>query len=161
MSLDILKVLGESPARSFSVDWKARFEIQLTKSDFDQVIKIINFEGKFTKGDMGYFWGFGPEQNAEGWVFRNDFYSGDLKIGTTYEVGGEGFSGLLIEGGGQMISGGRIHTGKMILDKYSPEQGVVKGRYLKVVTKGGRPDGSELDPAYASYINFECWGEPV
>ncbi|MFJ5284219.1 hypothetical protein ACIP66_10255 [Pseudomonas sp. NPDC088429] len=156
MSITVEQVL---PILSGKDTWKAAFEIQLTDSGGQPVGEKLQFDGKFTTDGQTYFWGFGPEQNTEGWVFRLDFQRSDFVPGVPYTVGSGGFWALLIQGGGQMISGGLVIGGTMHIDEMDPDHGRVRGRFENVVTeRGGRPDGSEMEPAYASRITFVCEG---
>lgn len=159
MSITVEQVL---PSQSGKDTWKAKFEIQLTDSGGKPIGEKLQFDGKFTGDGQTYFWGFGPEQNVEGWVFRLDFQRFDFVPGTPYSVGSDGFWALLIQGGSELISGGFVNGGTMRIDEMDPEHGQVRGRFENVVTeRGGRPDGSEMEPAYASSITFVCEGEPL
>ncbi|KIF58083.1 hypothetical protein [Pseudomonas fluorescens] len=132
----------------------AEFKIALANSDFEPIKKIA-FDGFHTIEGQRYFWGFGPTQDEKGWVFRLDFRHFDFKPGTDYNVGSGGFSALLVEGGELMISGGRISEGIMRIAEMEPHEGKITGKLINAKAEGGRPDGSDMDPAYAREINFE------
>ncbi|WP_423205366.1 hypothetical protein PGC34_11055 [Pseudomonas kribbensis] len=139
--------------RAEEENWGAKFKVELANSQF-KPIRRIEFNGYFTGEGQRYFWGFGPTQDEKGWVLRLDFFHFEFRPGIDYKIGSGGFSVLLVEGGSLMISGGRAVEGIMRIDEMQPHEGRLQGTLLNVKAEGGRPDGSDMDPAYASVISF-------
>lgn len=151
-----------APTEALSSDnWKAKFEVELTDSEFYEVIRKVKIDGHFTAAGQRYFWGFNPEEAPNHWVFRLDFIHFNFQPGIDYKVGSGGFRALLIQGGNEMISGGWIVEGTMRIKEMDPDNGKVKGQFFNVRTEGGRPDGTVMDPAYARTINFGILDERV
>lgn len=137
----------------------AKFYIELSEPDFSPIRKL-KINGYFMS-DGNYFWGFNPEEAPNHWVIRIDFRHFNFDVDVDYKVGSGGFSALLIQGGEEMISGGWAINGTMRLEALDPDKGIIKGGFRHVETEGGRPDGSDMPPAYAKHIRFETVLEKV
>lgn len=141
-------------------DWKAKFEVELSDREFSPIGKF-KINGRFTSEGQRYFYGFNPEAAPNHWVFRLDFSHFNFQAGVDYKVGSGGFGALFVQGGSEMISGGTIVEGTMRIKDMDPDKGIVKGEFINVKTEGGRPDGTDMDPAYAKSISFETVLEKV
>ena len=149
-------ISGELPSES---DWQAKFKIVLTDSEFKEVINEVKFGGRFTAEGQRYFYGYDREMHPDDWVLRVNFSHFDFKPNVDYPVGSGGFSALLVQGGNEMVSGGFIVGGTVRFIEMNPAEGKIHGQFTNAWTEGGRPDGSEMDPAYASIISFESIGK--
>jgi hypothetical protein len=149
-------ISGGLPSES---DWQAKFKIVLTDSEFKEVISEVQFGGRFTAEGYRYFYGYAPEMHPDDWVLRVDFSHFDFQLDVDYPVGSGGFSALLVQGGDNMISGGRIVGGTVRFIEMNPVEGKIHGQFTNAWTEGGRPDGSEMDPAYARIISFASNGK--
>ncbi|MNF94457.1 hypothetical protein [Pseudomonas sp. IT-P74] len=142
-------------------DWQAKFKIVLTDSEFQNIVSEVQFGGRFTAEGQRYFYGYDREMQPNDWVLRVNFSHFDFELNVDYKVGSGGFSALLIQGGNDMVSGGFIVGGTVRFIEMNPVEGKIHGQFTNVWTEGGRPDGSDMDPAYARVISFASNGKRV